>query len=109
MTVRIGAYLVHGAVIDGQSRCVHYRSDLDVVALRFRCCGDWYPCVYCHDAAVAHPRRVWEAEAADRQAALCGYCGTTLTIAQYRRSTACPACGAGFNPGCARHHVMYFE
>lgn len=108
MTVRVGAHLVQGAVVDAQARCVHYRSDLDVVALRFRCCGDWYPCVRCHDAAVSHPREVWEAEAADRHAAMCGRCGMTLSISQYRRSTACPACGAGFNPRCAGHHAMYF-
>jgi uncharacterized CHY-type Zn-finger protein len=108
MTVRISGLLVRGAVVDDQSRCVHYRTALDVVALRFRCCGDWYPCVHCHDETVSHPRVVWEPESGDVHAALCGACGTTMSIAHYRLSAACPACGAGFNPGCARHHALYF-
>lgn len=108
MTVLIGGHLVRGPAIDDQSRCVHYRTALDVVALRFRCCGDWYPCVHCHDATVAHTREVWEPEAGDEHAALCGACGTTMSISRYRASTACTTCGAGFNPGCSRHHALYF-
>jgi uncharacterized CHY-type Zn-finger protein len=108
MTILIGGHVVRGAVVDGRSRCVHYRSELDVVALRFRCCGDWYPCVHCHDETVSHAREVWEPGSTDEHAALCGACGTTMSISQYRRSAACPACGAGFNPGCERHHALYF-
>lgn len=108
MTIRVGGHLVRGAVIDAQTRCAHYGSELDVVALRFRCCGDWYPCVHCHDAAVSHPRVVWEPEAAGAHAALCGVCGISMSISQYRGSAVCPACGAGFNPGCERHHALYF-
>lgn len=108
MTVRVGAHVVRGAVIDGRTRCVHHRTEFDVVALLLRCCGDWYPCARCHDEAVTHPREVWEPEAAEMHAALCGVCGTTLSIAQYRSTIACPACAAPFNPGCARHHELYF-
>jgi uncharacterized CHY-type Zn-finger protein len=33
-----------------------------------------------------------------------------LTIEQYLDADhMCPACGAVFNPNCARHHNRYFE
>lgn len=106
--IRLGAHIVHGAAMDAQTRCVHYRSEVDVVAMRFHCCGDWYPCALCHDEAVAHARTVWPADDAEVQAALCGACAQTMSIARYRESVACPACGAGFNPRCALHHELYF-
>lgn len=109
MSVRVGAHIVRGAVIDDWTRCAHHCTPLDVVALRLRCCGDWYPCARCHDEAVDHLRELWEPEAAQTHAALCGVCATTLSIAQYRSTTTCPACGAAFNPACVRHHALYFR
>ncbi|BDZ38102.1 CHY zinc finger protein [Microbacterium suwonense] len=106
--IAVGGRIVRGAVVDDQTRCTHYHSDLDVVALRFRCCGDWYPCVHCHDDSVTHPRMVWEPQDGSVQAAICGVCARTMSISQYRAAAACPACGAGFNPGCVRHHELYF-
>lgn len=106
--IRVGAHRVRGAVVDGQTRCVHYGGPLDVVAIRFRCCRDWYACVHCHDEAVSHRRTVWPAETADEHAVLCGACTATISIAEYRDASACPDCGAGFNPGCALHHPLYF-
>jgi len=33
-----------------------------------------------------------------------------MTIREYLESEVrCPACGAGFNPGCRGHHHFYFE
>jgi uncharacterized CHY-type Zn-finger protein len=101
--------VVLGAVVDDRTRCVHYRSELDIVALRFHCCGAWYPCVHCHDEVVGHARTVWSASDGDVEAALCGECGTTMTISAYRVAETCPSCGAGFNPGCALHHHQYFD
>lgn len=106
--ITIGGIVVRGAAVDAQTRCVHYAGAVDVVALRFRCCGDWYPCFRCHDGAVAHERLVWPAADADTVVALCGCCGATMTLAEYEAAPECPSCGAAFNPRCALHHHLYF-
>jgi uncharacterized CHY-type Zn-finger protein len=100
---------VHGLDVDPFTRCRHYHGPSDVIALRFRCCNRWYPCFECHAACAGHPAEVWPAAERQARAVLCGACGYQLTIAEYLacRST-CPACGAGFNPGCARHRHLYF-
>jgi uncharacterized CHY-type Zn-finger protein len=33
--------VVHGPTVDAQTRCVHYRTDLDIIALRFAFCGTY--------------------------------------------------------------------
>ena len=101
--------VVRGAVVDAQTRCAHYRGPLDVVAIRFACCGEWYPCLRCHEEAVDHGILPWPRDQRDEQAVLCGVCGSTLTIAAYLTATGCPQCAAPFNPGCALHHPVYFE
>lgn len=35
---------VLGPVVDAETRCVHYATMLGVIAIRFRCCGEFYPC-----------------------------------------------------------------
>lgn len=100
---------VHGAVVDDQTRCVHYRTELDVIAIRFACCGDHYPCHLCHDESADHPSAQWPRTARDTRAVLCGVCGAELTIAEYLEVSACPQCTAPFNPGCALHAHLYFE
>ncbi len=100
---------VLGQTIDDQTRCVHYGGPLDVVAIRFHCCGEFYPCFRCHADAAGHAPSVWPRAEFDARAILCGVCRTTLTITEYRSTDGCPACGAAFNPGCALHHGSYFE
>lgn len=39
---------VYGAVVDAQTRCAHYATALDVIAIRFFCCGQYFPCHLCH-------------------------------------------------------------
>lgn len=106
--IRVADHLVRGVLTDDRTRCAHHHSDLDVVALRFHCCGDWYPCAHCHDELAGHARTVWPAGDDAVEAALCGVCGATMSIAQYRQVDACAACGAAFNPRCALHHHLYF-
>ncbi len=101
--------VVRGAVIDDQTRCVHYRGGLDVIAIRFACCGEWYPCLHCHEADAGHPISAWPAGAGAEHAVLCGVCRTTLSIDEYVVAGCCPRCAAGFNPGCALHHAVYFS
>jgi len=101
--------VVHGVGLDSQSRCVHYHGPLDIVAIRFKCCGAYYACKDCHAALADHPIRVWPEEEWDEKAIRCGACGSELTISTYLDGpAACPGCGAGFNPRCALHHHFYF-
>ncbi|MUN06078.1 CHY zinc finger protein [Agromyces luteolus] len=100
---------VLGAVVDDETRCVHYRTDVDIVAIRFACCGEYYPCHLCHEEAAGHPARQWPLGERDARAILCGACGAELPIATYLEVDACPECRAAFNPRCRLHTHLYFE
>ncbi|MRG60337.1 hypothetical protein GE115_10730 [Agromyces sp. CFH 90414] len=100
---------VLGPTVDDQTRCVHYRTELDIVAIRFACCGEYYPCHRCHAAEAGHPAAQWPLDRRGERAVLCGACGTELTIDEYLATEVCTACSAPFNPGCALHAHLYFE
>ena len=101
---------VVGIDVDAQTRCAHYHSPLDVVALKFKCCGVWHPCIDCHRALADHAPLPWPMAERSAEAVLCGMCGSRMSIAAYLDcANACPHCGAAFNPGCAAHHHLYFE
>jgi len=101
---------VHGRLVDGQTRCVHYQSDLDIVAIQFKCCERYYACCECHEESESHEPARWVAADLGQRALLCGACQTTLTIAAYLSCDfTCPSCGAPFNPGCALHYDQYFN
>jgi len=101
---------VLGQTVDRQTRCVHYRTLLDVIAIRFFCCGDFYPCHRCHDEVPGqHPALPWPATEHDARAVLCGVCGRQCRIGEYLGTGHCPGCGARFNPGCKLHARLYFE
>lgn len=101
--------IVHGQVIDDQTRCIHYGTATDVVAIKFYCCRLYYPCHLCHEASAGHPARQWPVSQHDEKALLCGVCATELTIDEYFRVHACPQCSAAFNDGCRLHRHLYFE
>jgi len=108
-TVRVGDVTVRGVGPDGETRCAHYDGPRDVVAIRFHCCGEWYPCLRCHGAVADHEPTVWPRAAFDERAVLCGVCGSLLAVRAYLDAgRACPACGAAFNPGCVNHYDRYF-
>lgn len=100
---------VRGAVVDEQTRCAHWHGPYDVIAIKFRCCGEFYPCASCHDEYAGHQIERWPAAEWDQQAILCGVCGELLTINAYLGVTSCPSCSATFNPDCSSHHHLYFE
>ena len=97
---------LRGVAVDAKTRCTHYDSELDVIALRFPCCDAYYPCFRCHEAVAGHDPERAPREAFDDPAVLCGVCGATLSVRAY---LDCPECDASFNPGCRRHHDRYFE
>jgi uncharacterized CHY-type Zn-finger protein len=100
---------VHGLELDAQTRCAHWKSPLDIIALKMKCCGAYYACRDCHDALAGHAAEVWALGEFDTRAVLCGACGHELTVSEYLAcESRCPQCGAGFNPGCHKHRHLYF-
>jgi uncharacterized CHY-type Zn-finger protein len=101
---------VQGVALDPQTRCAHYHSPRDIIAIKMRCCGVYYACRECHDALADHPVALWPATQWDQAAILCGACGLELSVNSYLAGdNHCPACAAPFNPGCKTHHHLYFE
>lgn len=108
---------VHGIDVTPTTQCAHWHSERDVIAIKHKCCGRYYACISCHDALAAHPAEVWPRERVHPEpdppaplVVLCGRCRREMTADEYLGcGNACPGCGAGFNPGCARHYDLYFE
>ena len=101
---------VKGKVIDAETRCEHYHSPLDVIAIKFKCCNQYYPCYKCHQETTNHQPLVWSKDERNTKAILCGACKNELTIRQYfDGDNECPNCTAKFNPDCSRHYHLYFE
>ncbi|MEZ2348296.1 CHY zinc finger protein [Terriglobus sp. RCC_193] len=93
-----------------QTRCVHYHSSRDVIAIRMACCGVYFACKDCHEEVAGHAIVVWPRSQWDTRAVLCGVCGDELTIHEYMEcDNRCPRCEAAFNPGCRNHYHFYFE
>jgi uncharacterized CHY-type Zn-finger protein len=99
---------IHGKPIDPHTRCIHYGTALDIVAIKFRCCGNYYPCHLCHAECAGHPAALWSLGEYDQKAILCGECSAELAIADYLAVEHCPSCGSTFNPACALHSHLYF-
>lgn len=109
-TRRLHGVELRGVGIGARTQCAHYSSHRDIIAIRFKCCDIWYPCIHCHRATADHEAIVWPLVERGTPAVLCGACGRQLTVAAYLGcDAACPGCGAAFNPGCATHHHFYFE
>ncbi len=106
--------LLRGVGLDAQTRCAHYATARDVVALRFACCPAYWSCHRCHAELAGHPAVPVPEADFDRPHVLCGVCRTELSVSAYLAletapDPACPACGAPFNPGCAAHAPLYFD
>lgn len=102
---------LRGNLVDSQTRCTHYHSPLDVVAIRFVCCDTFYPCFECHQETAGHTARQWpQNRLGDTPVILCGVCRAVLTYPEYTGNhDRCVRCGAAFNPGCRLHRHLYFE
>jgi uncharacterized CHY-type Zn-finger protein len=110
MIRRVHGVNIVGARVDGETRCAHYRSERDIIAIKFKCCGRWFPCYECHAEFAGHAAEVWRKSEFNEPVILCGGCGQRLTAREYLDSeSACPRCGRAFNPGCVSHHHLYFE
>lgn len=101
---------VYGQTVDNETRCIHYHSQLDIIAIKFKCCKKYYPCYECHQEAEIHKPQVWSVAEQDQKAILCGVCKCELTIKEYLNSdNKCTSCKSNFNPGCSLHYHLYFE
>lgn len=101
---------VKGEIVDQHTRCVHYSSPSDIIAIKFKCCSQYYPCFFCHQEEAGHPHAVWSPDEFDTKAILCGNCNIELSIKEYLESgNTCPSCSASFNPKCVNHYHYYFE
>lgn len=100
--------VVLGRTVDGQTRCIHYCGPTDVIAIKFKCCGAYYPCFQCHRECVDHQPQQWPAAEWDEKAIMCGVCRTEHTINTYLGVLACPHCSADYNEGCRLHRHLYF-
>ncbi len=101
---------VHGVHLDDETRCLHYNSPIDIIAIKMACCDTYYACKGCHEALANHDIQVWPRTTWDTPAILCGVCKSELTIAEYMQSNnICPNCASAFNPVCRNHYHFYFE
>ncbi|KAI3393114.1 hypothetical protein diail_4713 [Diaporthe ilicicola] len=101
---------VLGVDVAPTTQCAHWHSDLDIIAIKHKCCGQYYACIGCHEALAQHASDIWPRDQRVARAVLCGKCRRELTINEYLTcGNKCPGCASGFNPGCARHYDLYFE
>ncbi|CAN5152354.1 CHY zinc finger protein [soil metagenome] len=108
--MKVHSVEIIGTDVDAQTRCAHYNSEIDIIAIKFKCCGKWFPCFKCHAGHTNHSAEVWSVEESDTLAILCGICGYQLAISEYFKcASVCPKCFSNFNPGCANHYHLYFE
>jgi uncharacterized CHY-type Zn-finger protein len=108
--MKIHGVEIIGVDVDPQTRCAHYHSERDIVAIKFKCCGDWFSCHQCHADLADHVASVWPSPQFDELVVLCGACGHQLSIREYLDcESVCPRCRRQFNVGCAKHHHLYFE
>ena len=100
-----------GIQLDDQTRCAHWHSPVDIIAIKFACCNEYYACYDCHQALADHEPKRWPRESFDQEEAiLCGACQKTMTITTYMNANStCPQCGASFNSRCQLHWHLYFE
>jgi len=105
----IAMFKIKGA-IDGETRCEHYQQHHDRIAIKFYCCGEYFPCFQCHQEHGCGNVQVWPQKSWNEKAILCGTCRSELTINAYMDSGyTCPFCSSQFNPGCRLHMHLYFD
>ena len=100
---------VFSRIVDNQTRCKHYHTETDIIAIKFKCCDKYYPCYKCHEELENHPIAVWPKDEFNEKAIICGVCKREHTIYEYLSTNTCLACRSLFNEGCAHHYHLYFE
>ncbi|CAB4256086.1 similar to Saccharomyces cerevisiae YKL084W HOT13 Zinc-binding mitochondrial intermembrane space (IMS) protein involved in a disulfide relay system for IMS import of cysteine-containing proteins [Maudiozyma barnettii] len=101
-----------GKLVDDQTRCIHWNSQLDVMAIKFKCCQTFYPCFECHQEVANHDPIRYDLKIekdATTSTILCGICHNEMTFNEYSNGIKCTSCLTDFNPGCKLHYGLYFE
>jgi uncharacterized CHY-type Zn-finger protein len=101
---------IYGKLIDENTRCIHYNSLQDIIAIKLKCCNKYYACIHCHNELEEHEPIVWEKDEFENTAIICGFCAAEITIKNYFEcDNVCPACKSLFNPKCSNHYHFYFK
>lgn len=100
---------VYGSLVDNETRCTHYHTFLDVIAIKFKCCNKYYPCYQCHEEHETHPIKRWSEQEFDEKAIMCGVCKHEMSIQDYMMTELCPKCQAHFNSRCKFHYHLYLN
>ncbi|RLV91211.1 Helper of Tim protein 13 [Spathaspora sp. JA1] len=102
---------LQGQLTDKHTRCIHYHSKLDIIALKFKCCQIYYPCFKCHQELTNHKvSRYNSNDLATVKVILCGECFHELSFDEYKNNNMkCVYCHNNFNPGCSLHLDLYFD
>lgn len=100
---------IYGSTVDNEGRCTHYPTPLDIIAIKFKCCGKYYPCYKCHNEHESHAIKRWDSSEFNEKAILCGVCRHEMTINEYMMIEACPKCDGHFNNRCKYHYHLYFS
>ena len=79
----IHEHIVKGNDIDQETRCSHYHTEIDRIAIKFYCCDTYFPCFSCHEESGCSSPQVWPIAQFNQKAVLCGSCGTELTVNEY--------------------------
>ncbi|MCS7299097.1 MAG: CHY zinc finger protein [Spirochaetia bacterium] len=109
MWAKIKDIPVFGVGLGSYSRCYHYNSERDIVAIKFKCCGKYYACYKCHNELEDHKIIPWDESEFSTKAVLCGICGFEMSIYEYLKSRSkCPSCSSDFNQNCKKHYSIYF-
>lgn len=99
--------ILKGQLIDEHTRCIHYYSSIDIIAIKFKCCETYYPCYKCHEELAGHSIEKYDIDC-EEKVILCGDCYHELTFNEYK-SLSCIYCNGKFNPGCSIHYHLYFN
>ncbi|EHJ08010.1 CHY zinc finger protein [Staphylococcus simiae] len=100
---------IFGSIIDSESRCKHYHTGLDIIAIKFKCCQKYYPCYKCHNEHESHQIKRWPESQFNEHVIFCGACKHEMTINDYMLVENCPHCHSHFNQRCKFHYHLYFE
>lgn len=101
--------IIFGFQIDGKTRCIHHCTQVDVVAIKMKCCNKFYACIKCHDEMEEHQAETWSKSEFDDKVVLCGNCRCEMTVNAYLFLKCCPDCDHEFNDKCKNHFHYYFD
>lgn len=108
----IGNLKLFGQLLDKNTRCLHYHSEIDIIAIKFKCCGYYFSCFKCHDLfrnySINHPVEKFS-KLDYGKVVLCGNCYSELTFDDYSKNHRCTICNSQFNPKCSLHYGLYFD